>query len=81
MAYRLYIESTNPTRLLKGISLKPNKRMKELRTELRTYRIAIRVTKTEYELLKASKTISKGIRQGILFYDKKLAIQSSNKSK
>jgi hypothetical protein len=55
--------------------------MKELRTELRTYRIAIRVTKTEYELLKASKTISKGIRQGILFYDKKLAIQSSNKSK
>ena len=31
--------------------------------ELRTYRIGIRVTKTEYELLKASKTISKGIRQ------------------
>lgn len=31
--------------------------------ELRTYRIGIRVTKTEYDLLKASKTISKGIRQ------------------
>ena len=31
--------------------------------ELRTHRIGIRVTKTEYELLKASKTISKGIRQ------------------
>jgi len=55
--------------------------MKELRTELRTYRIAIRVTKTEYDLLKASKTISKGIRQGILLYDKKLAIQSRCKSK
>jgi hypothetical protein len=67
--------------LLKGISLKPNKRMRELRTELRTYRIAIRVTKTEYDLLKASKTISKGIRQGILLYDKKLAIQYRCKSK
>jgi len=34
--------------------------------ELKTHRINIRVTKTEYELLKASKTISKNVRLNLL---------------